>query len=209
MVVYRRRAPATTPTIPAAEPAILKLVGIAAPPEEDEEAAEPAEPPFVACATWMPKLVLVVVTVEPEVVTTLVTTLVAVVLAVQPDQVVHGALVPHGPEVQPDQVDGGHAEPPHQLVHGPFVHAPLLALAHGPHPWFGPPWPNGPQPPAPCHPGGPPPGAPPHPLTTEDQAEFVVHAVGHAEPPDVTEKVASGEAVTLAPALAQSWAMAS
>jgi hypothetical protein len=93
----------------------------------------------VACATWMPKSVLVCVTVEPEVVTTLVTTLVAVVLAVQPDQVVQGALVPHGPLVQPLQVEGGHALPPHQLVQGPLVHAPLLAVAHGPQPWLGPP----------------------------------------------------------------------
>ena len=185
-----------------------KFVAIAAPGEVELEPAEPAVPPFVAAATWMPKLVLVVVATVPFVVTTAVTTLVAVVLAVQPDQVVQGALVPHGPLVQPLQVEGGHALPPHQLVHGPLVQAPLLAVAHGPQPWFGPPWPNGPQPP-PVQPGGPPPGAPPHWLTAEVQAELVVQPDGHAVPPDVADQVASGEAVTVAPALAQSWATAS
>ena len=55
-VVYKRRAPAPTPTMPAAEPASLKLVAIAAPGEVEEEAAAPpvAPPPFVASATWMP-----------------------------------------------------------------------------------------------------------------------------------------------------------
>lgn len=45
--------------------------------------------------------------------------LVDVVLAVQPDQVVHGAFVLHGPAVQPGQSEGGHALPPHHAVHGP------------------------------------------------------------------------------------------
>jgi hypothetical protein len=35
-------------------------------------------------------------------------------------------------------VEAGQAPVPHQLVHGPFVHEPLLALAHGPQPWPGP-----------------------------------------------------------------------
>ena len=50
---YKRRAPATTPTTPAAEPAILKLVAMAAPGEVEDAAALPP-PPFVAAATLMP-----------------------------------------------------------------------------------------------------------------------------------------------------------
>jgi hypothetical protein len=45
-------------------------------------------------------------------------------------------------------------------------------------------------------------------LTTLDHAEFVAHAEGHAVPPDVADHVASGFAVTVEPALAQSCAMA-
>lgn len=50
--------------------------------------------------------------------TVVVTTLVAVVRAEQPDHVVQGAAVLHGPAVQPGQSDGGHAELPHQAVQG-------------------------------------------------------------------------------------------
>src|ERR1700761_6055217 len=92
----------------------------------------------------MPKFVLVVVTVVPFAVMVEVTTFVAVVFAEQPDHVVHGAFVAQLPWVQPLQVLAGQASVPHQLVHGPFVHAPLLA--HGPQPWPGRPCPNGPQP---------------------------------------------------------------
>ena len=56
---------------------------------------------------------------------------VAVVLAEQPAHVVHGAFVPHGPEVQPDQVAAGQAPVAvpeavfwfHQDVQGPLAHA--------------------------------------------------------------------------------------
>jgi len=56
---------------------------------------------------------------------------VAVVLAEHPAHVVHGALVPHGPEVQPDQVAAGQAPEYvpvalasfHQDVQGPLAHA--------------------------------------------------------------------------------------
>ena len=132
-VDYKSNAPATTPTTPAADPATRKFVAIAAPGEVEDEAAEP--PPLVAWATWMPKLVVVVVTTVPFAVNVDVTTPVLVVVAVHAVQVVQGALVPQGPFVQPDQVEAGHAPVPHQLVHGPFVHAPLLALAQGPQPW--------------------------------------------------------------------------
>lgn len=86
-----------------------------------------------------------------------VTTLLAVVLAVQPVQVVHGAFVPHGPLVQPLHVLGGHPDVPHQLVHGPFVQEPVESDAHGPHPLIPlPPFPKGPYPPGPgCQPGAP------------------------------------------------------
>jgi hypothetical protein len=50
--------------------------------------------------------------------TVVVTTLVAVVLAVHPDHVVHGALVLQGPAVQPGQSVGGHADWPHHAVQG-------------------------------------------------------------------------------------------
>lgn len=69
----------------------------------------------LAAATCNPYAV--VGTVVP--LTKTVPTLVAVVLAVQPDQVVHGAFVLHGPAVQPGQSEGGHALPSHQAVHGP------------------------------------------------------------------------------------------
>ena len=85
----------------------------------------------------MPKEVEVVTAVVPLPVTVAVTTLVAVVLAVQPAQVVHGALVPHGPFVQPVQVEAGQSSVPHHEVHGPVVHAPVLSLAQGPQPWPG------------------------------------------------------------------------
>lgn len=42
----------------------------------------------------------------------------------------------------PDQVLAGQPEVPHQLVHGPLVHAPSLMLDHRPHPLPDPP--NGP-----------------------------------------------------------------
>jgi len=117
-------------------------------------AAEPvAVPPVVAAATWTPKAVVVTTLDEPPVVTVEVTTELAVVLAVQPDHEVHGGLVPHGPLVQPDQVDGGQADEPHQLVHGPFVHDP--EDPHDPYPFPGPPWPNGPYPPPGLQPGAP------------------------------------------------------
>lgn len=73
-------------------------MGIAADPDDVLEAALA---PLVACATWMPKPVVVSVTVEPPVVTVVVTTEVAVVDAVHAVQVVQGASVPQGPEVQP------------------------------------------------------------------------------------------------------------
>lgn len=165
-------------------------------------------------------------TVVPLAVTVLVTTDVAVVDAVQPDQVVQGAdFVPHGPFVQPgdhvsideecmerkivvlpDHVLGGQAEVPHQLVHAPDVNAPL-SLAHGPQPWPAP-WPKGPHPPVAVQPAGgapEPQGAP----VMVDQAELVVIAAGHEEPPLVALYVASGEAVTVVPAFAQSCATVS
>ena len=93
---------------------------------------------------------------EP-VVTVVVTTEEAVVLAWQPDQVVHGASVPQGPSVQPLQVEAGHALPPHQLVQGPSVQAPEVRVDQGPQPLPAPP--KGPAPLPPCQPPGPrPPG---------------------------------------------------
>lgn len=98
---------------------------------------------------------------------------------VQPDQVVHGALVPQGPSVQPDQVLAGQAEPPHHFVHAPVVQSPLDC--HGPHgalPPKGPPEWLPPQPPAPL-PGPQPPG-PPGPPPHEPPGPPVVQG-----PPDV------------------------
>ena len=81
---------------------------------------------------------------------------------------------------------------------------------------------HGPQPPEPG-PLYPAPGPPHVPLpfqplgapgsadeTAENHGEppNVDHPEGQAEPPDVAEKVASGAAVTVLPALAQTWAMA-
>jgi len=100
----------------------------------------------------MPKPVEVIVLVAPPVVTVVVTTEVAVVEAVQPVQVVHGASEAQEFEVQPDHVLAGHPLVPHQLVHGPEVHAPELCEAQGPHPSFPPLPPKGPTPPAPDHP---------------------------------------------------------
>ncbi|KNG51845.1 uracil permease [Stemphylium lycopersici] len=48
-----------------------------------------------------------------------VTTLVAVVLAVQPAQLVHGGELLHGPAVQPGQSEAGHLLPSHHAVQGP------------------------------------------------------------------------------------------
>jgi len=115
---------------------------------------------------------------------------------------------------------------PVQLVHGAPLGAPLphgslplepqpLVLhvdhEHGPHPLD----PPGPRYPLPGPPHGPlplqPDGAPGravdmaenHGLPPHDD-----HDVGHAEPPDVAENVASGDAVTVWPALAQFCAIA-
>jgi len=68
---------------------------------DPDDVLEAALPVLVAWATWMPKPVDVSVTVEPPVVTVVVTTEVAVVEAVHPVQVVQGACVFHEPEVQP------------------------------------------------------------------------------------------------------------
>lgn len=124
-----------------------------------------------------------------------VTVLVAVVVAVQPDQVLHW--LAHGPLVHPLQVEAGQSDVPHQLVQGPSVHDP--PELNGPHA----PWPKGePCPPHPGAPGAPVPQGPP-----ELQA-LVAQPDGQAVPPEVAEKVASGLAVTSWPTLAQSWAMA-
>lgn len=88
--------------------------------------------------------------------TVVVTTLVAVVEAWHPVQVVQGALVPQGPLVHPDQVEAGHALPPHQLVQGAAVHEP--DDAQGPQPELFPLLPNGPTPDPPAHPPWLPPG---------------------------------------------------
>lgn len=65
--------------------------------------------------------------------TVAVPTLVAVVLAVQPDHVVHGAAVLQGPAVQPGQSEGGHALPPHHAVHGAERQSDFVAQSlHGP-----------------------------------------------------------------------------
>lgn len=44
-------------------------------------------------------------------------------MAWQPLHVVQGASVDHEPSVQPDQVEAGQSEVPHQEVQGPLVHA--------------------------------------------------------------------------------------
>jgi hypothetical protein len=71
--------------------------------------------------------------------------LIAVVVAVHPVHVVHGASVLHGPLVQPDQVASGHPFWSHHVVHAPVVHEP--EEPHGPHPPL-----KGPFPPQNCHP---------------------------------------------------------
>lgn len=123
-------SPALTTALPAATP---ELVADAALP-----LAEVVPLLTVACATCTPKLVDVLAV--PE--TVVVTTEVAVVDAAHPVQVVHGALDAQGPLVQPDQVDAGQAEPPHQDVQGAEVHAP--EEAQGPHPLLLPALPKGP-----------------------------------------------------------------
>ena len=122
----------------------------------------------------------------------------------------------------PDHVDPGQASVPHQLVHGPLVHSPSLALAQGPHPLPGPPWPKGPYPPPALHPGGPPPGPPrppspswpshaPPPLGPQPYGAPVVTLAqelatllrglgsGWAEVREAQSAVAVGQAVRLAP----------
>ena len=76
----------------------------------------------LAAATWSPYAV--VTTAVPFTVD--VATLVAVVEAVHPDQVVHGAFVLHGPAVQPGQSLAGHALPSHQAVQGPLRQSVLV-----------------------------------------------------------------------------------
>jgi len=98
--------------------------------------------------------VLVCTPVLEPVVTVVVITLLAVVLAWQPDHVVHGASeVPQGPSVQPLQVEAGQALPPHQDVQGPSVQAPEEREDQGPQPLPAPP--KGPAPLPPCQPPGP------------------------------------------------------
>ena len=140
-----------------------------------------------------------------EPVLTVVVTTEAVVLAWQPDQVVHWASVLQGPSVQPLHVDAGHALPPHQLVQGPWVQAPEARVDQAPQPLPAPP--KGPAPLPPCQPPGPRPlrsseelpSDPPVPQTpkgagapvvwvfqlerAEAYAELEVQAVGQAEPP--------------------------
>lgn len=116
-------------------------------------------------------------------------------------------------ELQPDQVPVQLENGPHPAVQvdhaqlgppqGPLLFQPLPGPPHGPPPDDHPP--GGPGraveqaetqelQPLPEAPQGPPCGP------------FVI--VGQAEPPDVAENVTSGFAVTLAPALAQIWAIA-
>ena len=90
----------------------MLAVFMSAPPVLPVVAAAPVP---LAAATCNPYAV--VGTVVPF--TVAVPTLVVVVLAVQPDHVVQGAAVLHGPAVQPGQSDGGHALPSHQAVQGP------------------------------------------------------------------------------------------
>jgi hypothetical protein len=91
-----------------------------------------------AWATWTPYWVAVVST--P--LTVVVTALVAVVLAVQPSQLIHGASVLQEPCVQPGQSLSGQALPPHHWVHGPLRQALLDCHAEGPQLFD----PQGPQP---------------------------------------------------------------
>lgn len=114
----------------------------------------------------------------PPFVVVVVNVTVAVVVASHAVHDVQGAFESQVPDVQPVHVEPGHPFPPHQLVHAPEVHDP--EEPHGPHPPS-----NGPKP-------GP--QAPP-----VDQGPLVVH-VGLA----VAENVASGAAVTVWPASAQS-----
>ena len=115
--------------------------------------------------------------------TVVVMTLVAVVEALQPFQLVQGALELQEPEVQPDQAALGHAVPFHQLVQPPECHDVMVDQPLGPQLLF---------------PNGPAPGAKP-PFGPLDSGQGA---------PDVTLKVASGDAVTGAPALAHRVAMA-
>ena len=114
----RPPSPTPAPTTAFLPAAALLDVALAAAPVADEAA-------LLACATCTPKAVVVTTLAEEPEVTVVVMTEVAVVDALHPVQVVHGALVPQGPLVQPDHVDGGQALFPHQLVQGPVVHAPL------------------------------------------------------------------------------------
>jgi hypothetical protein len=162
----------------------------------------------VAAATaWIPKVVPVMTSVEPPVVTVVVMvagTGVAVVL-LQPDQV-------------PVQEEKG-PQPAVQVVQESQL-MPLAWVPQGPNP------PPGPPLCPPQLPGPPQPPLPPQPLGAEgrpvEQAEIQLdHCAefqpplgpkpgpaviweGQAEPPEVALKVASAEAVTEAPALAHS-----
>jgi len=120
-----------------------------------------------------------------------------------PVKLVHGASLPH-----PPAPPGGPPWPPKGPPVSPGPHDPVML--HVDHE-------QGPQPliPGPLYPApGPPHGAPlAQPLGAPGRAEetaenhgpppHVDHPEGHAEPPDVAEKVASGAAVTVCPALAQ------
>ena len=147
---------------------------------------------LVACATWMPKPVLVTVVTEPETVSVVVTMDVAVVEAEQAVQLDHGRSVADLQccqctlsqaqvgesdktyqvfEVHPLHVLPGHPAvpfaPPHHAVHGALTQLPVDWLAQLPHPPLGAPAPKGPTSLLPCQPAPPwlPPGPyPPLPL---------------------------------------------
>jgi len=122
---------------------------------------------------------------------------------------------PRGPPNPPGPPPGGPPGPPgppvghDPVLHDPVLHGPVLQPVHVDHE-------HGPQPPEPG-PRYPKPGPPHGPLAqpggapgrADETAEnhgappHDDHPDGQAEPPDVAEKVASGFAVTVTPALAQ------
>lgn len=128
-------------------------------------------------ATLTPKLVPVTTLVAPPFVVVVVYVTVAVVVASHAVHEVHGAFESQVPDVQPVHVESGQAFPPHHLVQAPETHEP--EEPHGPHP--------------------PPKGPKPGPQAPVDQGPLVVHAELA-----VAENVASGAAVTVWPASAQS-----
>jgi hypothetical protein len=165
-------------------------------------AAAPLPWNVVPVTTWP---LIVVVTVETPDVGTVVAAMVVLQSVHVPVNEVQGA--PSGGPNPPGPPRGPPGPP---VGHDPVLHVPVLQPLqvdheHGPQPLEpGPlyPAPGPPHVPLPFQPVGAPGRAD---ETAENHGEppHVDHPEGQAEPPDVAEKVASGAAVTVLPALAQ------